>query len=245
MPVPLNFLKDPWADTGDRAQFPYNPDTITELMSWLKGFTAKYQRTPEEGGVYIERREVNQILYLLSKQIIDAFKITASDERLDTEIADIDKVIADIDKIIADLNAKLDAEITDRIQADNNLQHQIDTKFINVDGIEVSFGVTYTADNSGVICVDLEWGNPGTFELPGCLYMNAELRVSNGSNPQFVFPCYGAWSSTSETVTGGARPNISLVAIIGAGDTFDLKGETKFGYDAASGIRVKSAKIMY
>lgn len=50
MPVPLDFLKDPWADTGDRAQFPYNPDTITELMSWLKGFTAKYQRTPEEGG---------------------------------------------------------------------------------------------------------------------------------------------------------------------------------------------------
>ena len=220
MPVPLNFLKDPWADTGDRAQFPYNPDTITELMSWLKGFTAKYQRTPEEGGVYIERREVNQILYLLSKQIIDAFKITASDEQLDAEIAD-------------------------RIQTDNNLQHQIDTKFINVDEIEVSFGVTYTADNSGVICVDLEWGPPGIFESPGCLYMNAELTCSNGSNPQFVFPCYGAWSSTSETVVGGARPNISLVAIIGAGDTFELKGETMFGLDAASEIIVKSARIMY
>lgn len=231
MPVPLNFLKDPWADTGDRAQFPYNPDTITELMSWLKGFTAKYQRTPEEGGVYIERREFNQILYLLSKQIIDAFKITASDERLDAEIAD--------------LIARLEAEITNRIQKDNDLQHQIDTKFINVDEIEVSFGVTYTADNSGVICVDLEWGNPGDFTSPGCLYMNAELRCSNSSNPQFVFPCYGAWSATSQTVVAGARPNISLVAIIGAGDTFELKGETKFGFDAASGIRVKSAKIMY
>lgn len=238
MPVPLDFLKDPWADTGDRAQFPYNPDTITELMSWLKGFTAKYQRTPEEGGVYIERREFNQILYLLSKQIIDAFKITASDERLDTEIAGIDTGIAD-------LIARLDKEITDRIQADNNLQHQIDTKFINVDGIEVNFGVTYTADNSGVICVDLEWGPPGDFESPGCLYMNAELNCSNGANPQFVIPCYGAWSSTSGTVVAGARPNISLVAIIGAGDTFRLKGETKFGYDAASGIIVKSARIMY
>lgn len=220
MPVPLNFLKDPWADTGDRAQFPYNPDTITELMSWLKGFTAKYQRIPEEGGVYIERREFNQILYLLTKQIIDAFKITASD-------------------------AQLDAEIAARTEKDNSLQHQIDTKFINVDEIEVSFGVTYTADNSGVICVDLEWGNPGDFQSPGCLYMNAELICSNSSNPQFVFPCYGAWSTTSGTVVGGARPNISLVAIIGAGDTFELKGETKFGFDAASGIRVKSAKIMY
>ena len=238
MPVPLDFLKDPWADTGDRAQFPYNPDTITELMSWLKGFTAKYQRTPEEGGVYIERREVNQILYLLSKQIIDAFKITASDEQLDTEIADLEKVIAD-------LNAKLDAEITDRIQTDNNLQHQIDTKFINVDEIEVSFGVTYTADNSGVICVDLEWGNPGTFESPGCSYINAELICSNSSNPQFVFPCMGAWDEKSGRQHAGARPDMSLVAIIGAGDTFELKGETKFGFDAASGIIVKNAKIMY
>ena len=82
MPVPLDFLKNAWADTGDRVQFPYNPDTITELMSWIKGFTAKYQRLPEEGGVYIDRREFNQILYLLTKQIIDAFKITASDEQL-------------------------------------------------------------------------------------------------------------------------------------------------------------------
>ena len=220
MPVPLNFLKDPWADTGDRAQFPYNPDTITELMSWLKGFTAKYQRIPEEGGVYIERREFNQILYLLTKQIIDAFKITASD-------------------------AQLDAEIADRVQADNNLQHQIDTKFINVDEIEVSFGVTYTADNSGVICVDLEWGNPGPFNAPGCSYMNAELVCSNGSNPQFVFPCMGAWDEKSGRQHAGARPDMSLVAIIGAGDTFELKGETKFGFDAASGIIVKNAKIMY
>ena len=220
MPVPLNFLKDPWADTGDRAPFPYNPDTITELMSWLKGFTAKYQRIPEEGGVYIERREFNQILYLLTKQIIDAFKITASD-------------------------AQLDAEIADRIEKDNNLQHQIDTKFINVDELSVGFGVTYTADNSGVICVDLEWGNPGPFNSPGCSYMNAELICSNNSNPQFVVPCMGAWDEKSGKQHAGARPNISLVAIIGAGDTFELKGETKFGLDAASGIIVKNAKIMY
>ena len=71
------------------------------------------------------------------------------------------------------------------------------------------------------------------------------LNCSNGANPQFVIPCYGAWSTTSGTVGAGARPNISLVAIIGAGDTFELKGETKFGYDAASGIIVKSARIMY
>ena len=231
MPVPLDFLKDPWADTGDRVQFPYNPDTVTELMSWLKGFTAKYQRIPEEGGVYIERREFNQILYLLTKQVIDAFNITASDAQLDAERAE---------RIEAD-----EKEKAERTEKDNDLQQQLNVKFMNVDEIEVSFGVTYTADNSGVICVDLEWGNPGTFESTGCLYMNAELRVSNGSNPQFVFPCLGAWDEKSGKQVAGARPNMSLVAMIGAGDTFELKGETKFGFDAASGIRVKSAKIMY
>ena len=231
MPVPLDFLKDPWANTGDRAQFPYNPDTITELMSWIKGFTAKYQRIPEEGGVYIERREFNQILYLLTKQVIDAFNITASDAQLDAEIAA---------RIEAD-----NRERAERIEKDNNLQQQLNVKFMNVEDLNVSFGVTYTADNSGIICVDLEWGNPGTFNSPGCSYMNAELVCSGSSNPQFVFPCMGAWDDTAKQQVGGARPNLSLVAIVEEGDTFTLRGETALGFNAASGIRVKSAKIMY
>lgn len=220
MPVPLNFLKDPWANTGDRVTFPYNPDTITELMSWIKGFTAKYQRIPEEGGVYIERREFNQILYLLTKQVIDAFAITASDKQLNDEIAA-------------------------RTEKDNDLQNQLNAKFMNVDDLSVAFGVTYTADNSGIICVDLEWGSQGTFTSPGCSYMNAELVCSGSSNPQFVFPCMGAWDDTAKPQFAGARPNLSLVAIVEVGDTFTLRGETKLGFNASSGIRVKSAKIMY
>ena len=231
MPVPLDFLKDPWADTGDRAQFPYNPDTITELMSWLKGFTAKYQRIPEEGGVYIERREFNQILYLLTKQVIDAFNITASDAQLDAEIAA---------RIEAD-----NKERAERIEKDNNLQQQLNVKFMNVENLNVSFGVTYTADNSGIICVDLEWGNPGAFNSPGCSHINAELICSGSSNPQFVFPCMGAWDDTAKQQVAGARPNLSLVAIVEEVDTFTLRGETALGFNAASGIRVKSAKIMY
>ena len=231
MPVPLDFLKDPWADTGDRVQFPYNPDTITELMSWIKGFTAKYQRIPEEGGVYIERREFNQILYLLTKQVIDAFNITASDAQLDAEIAA---------RIEAD-----NRERAERIEKDNNLQQQLNVKFMNVEDLNVSFGVTYTANNSGIICVDLEWGNPGAFNSPGCSHINAELICSGSSNPQFVFPCMGAWDDTAKQQVAGARPNLSLVAIVEEGDTFTLRGETALGFNAASGIRVKSAKIMY
>ena len=242
MPVPLNFLKDPWADTGDRAQFPYNPDTITELMSWLKGFTAKYQRIPEEGGVYIERREFNQILYLLTKQVIDAFNITASDAQLDAEIAARNE---EDNKERAERIEADNKEKAERTEADNNLQQQLNVKFMNVEDLSVSFGVTYTADNSGIICVDLEWGNPGDFTSPGCSHINAELVCSGSSNPQFVFPCMGAWDEKSGTQVAGARPNLSLVAIVEEGDTFTLKGETALGYDGSIGIRVKSAKIMY
>ena len=219
MPVPLDFLKNAWADTGDRVQFPYNPDTITELMSWIKGFTAKYQRLPEEGGVYIDRREFNQILYLLTKQVIDAFKITASD-------------------------AQLNAETAARMEKDNNLQQQLNAKFMSVADLSINFGVTYTAQRSGVILVDLEWGYPGDFQKPGCEYMNAELICSNGANPQFVFATPYAWE-TSGTGPGGARANITLITLVESGDTYRLIGETKFGFDGSSQIRVKSAKILY
>ena len=219
MPVPLDFLKDPWADTGDRVQFPYNPDTVTELMSWLKGFTAKYQILPEEGGVYIERREFNQILYLLTKQVIDAFNITASD-------------------------AQLDAETADRTTADNNLQQQLNNKFMSVADLSINFGVTYTAQHSGVILVSLEWGNPGDFQKPGCEDINAEIRCSNGANPQFVFATPYAWEKSGNG-PAGARANITLVTVIEQGETYRLHGQTKFGLDGASQMIVSNAKILY
>ena len=241
MPVPLDFLKDPWADTGDRVQFPYNPDTVTELMSWLKGFTAKYQRIPEEGGVYIERREFNQILYLLTKQVIDAFKITASDAQLDAETAA--RIEADnrekAERIEADNREK-----AERVEKDGNLQQQLNNKFMRVADLSINFGVTYTAQRSGVILVDLEWGDFGSFTKPGCEYMNAELACSNGTNPQFVFATPYAWESSGESVPG-SRACITLVTLVESGDTYLLKGETKFGQNGSSQIRVNSAKILY
>lgn len=230
MPVPLDFLKNAWADTGDRVQFPYNPDTITELMSWIKGFTAKYQRLPEEGGVYIDRREFNQILYLLTKQIIDAFKITASDEQLDAETA------ARIEAI--------NKEKAERVEKDGNLQQQLNAKFMSVADLSINFGVTYTAQRSGVILVDLQWGSAGTFTKPGCEYINAELICSNGANPQFVFACPYGWEKSGESV-GGSRPCITLVTLVENGDTYRLVGETKFGLNGSSQILVKGAKILY
>ena len=240
MPVPLNFLKDPWADTGDRVQFPYNPDTITELMSWLKGFTAKYQRLPEEGGVYIERREFNQILYLLTKQVIDAFNITASD-------------------------AQLDAERAERIEKDNNLQQQLNAKFMSVEDMgSFTHGVNYYADEPCFLIARFEVADSsGKYGI-----MNAEIERNATSQAhvvdsgQFVFavpgghrmdinglkingPASTILSPTSQLPLSPVdKANITITTFLNGGDTWRSKCGTLLGRDNSSGILGKNYYII-
>ena len=240
MPVPLNFLKDPWADTGDRVQFPYNPDTITELMSWLKGFTAKYQRLPEEGGVYIERREFNQILYLLTKQVIDAFNITASD-------------------------AQLDAERAERIEKDNNLQQQLNAKFMSVEDMgSFTHGVNYYADEPCFLIARFEVADSsGKYGI-----MNAEIERNATSQAhvvdvgQFVFavpwghrmdinslkingPQSSILSPTSQLPLSPVdKANITITTFLNGGDTWRSKCGTLLGRDNSSGILGKNYYII-
>ena len=232
MPVPLDFLKDPWANTGDRVQFPYNPDTVTELMSWLKGFTAKYQRIPEEGGVYIERREFNQILYLLTKQVIDAFKITASD-------------------------AQLDAEIAARIEKDNDLQTQLNKKFMSIEDMgSFTHGVNYYVDEPCFLIARFEVADSsGKYGI-----MNAEIERNATSQAhvvdsgQFVFaapwghrmdinslkingPESTILSPTSQLPLGPIdKANITITTFLNGGDTWRSKCGTFLGRDNSSGI---------
>lgn len=232
MPVPLDFLKDPWADTGDRVQFPYNPDTITELMSWLKGFTAKYQRIPEEGGVYIERREFNQILYLLTKQVIDAFKITASD-------------------------AQLDAETAARTEKDNDLQQQLNAKFMSVEDMgSFTHGVNYYVDEPCFLIARFEVADgSGKYGI-----MNAEIERNATSQAhvvdsgQFVFaapwghrmdindlkisgPQSTILSPTSQLPLSPIdKANITITTFLNGGDTWRSKCGTILGRDNSSGI---------
>lgn len=232
MPVPLDFLKDPWADTGDRVQFPYNPDTITELMSWLKGFTAKYQRIPEEGGVYIERREFNQILYLLTKQVIDAFKITASD-------------------------AQLDAEAAARTEKDNDLQDQLNRKFMSVEDMgSFTHGVNYYVDEPCFLIARFEVADgSGKYGI-----MNAEIERNATSQAhvvdsgQFVFsvpwghrmdinslkisgPQSEILSPSSQLpLTPIDNANITITTFLNGGDTWRSKCGTILGRDNSSGI---------
>ena len=244
MPVPLDFLKDPWANTGDRVQFPYNPDTITELMSWLKGFTAKYQRIPEEGGVYIERREFNQILYLLTKQIIDAFKITASDAQLDAEIAA---------RIEADNREK-----AERIEKDNNLQQQLNAKFMNIQSMgSFQHNVNYYVSEPCFLIARFGIDQPDSARA---VYINAEIIRNNDSVNrdvgQFVFatpwghrpdinaleitnPSGGeTLKPTSQLPYGGTDgANITITTFLNAGDFWHSKAGSGLGRDNSSGVK--------
>ena len=244
MPVPLDFLKDPWADTGDRVQFPYNPDTITELMSWLKGFTAKYQRLPEEGGVYIERREFNQILYLLTKQVIDAFNITASDAQLDAEIAA---------RIEADNKEK-----AERIEKDNDLQQQLNAKFMNIESMgSFTHGVNYYVDEPCFLIARFGIAPPDSARA---VYINAEIiRNNDGVNRdvgQFVFstpwghrPDINALEITNPSGGAALTPtsqlsysgidgaNMSITTFLNAGDFWHSKAGSGLGRDNSSGVK--------
>ena len=251
MPVPLDFLKDPWADTGDRVQFPYNPDTVTELMSWLKGFTAKYQRIPEEGGVYIERREFNQILYLLTKQVIDAFKITASDAQLDAEIAA---------RIEADNREK-----AERTEKDNDLQQQLNAKFMSVEDMgSFTHGVNYYVDEPCFLIARFEVADAsGKYGI-----MNAEIERNATSQAhvvdsgQFVFaapwghrmdinslkingPESTILSPTSQLPLSPVdKANITITTFLNGGDTWRSKCGTFLGRDNSSGILGKNYYII-
>ena len=243
MPVPLDFLKDPWANTGDRVQFPYNPDTITELMSWLKGFTAKYQRIPEEGGVYIERREFNQILYLLTKQVIDAFNITASDAQLDAEIAA---------RIEAD-----EKEKAERIEKDNDLQQQLNAKFMNIESMgSFTHGVNYYVDEPCFLIARFGIASPDSTRA---VFLNAEIIRNNDSIHrdvgQFVFatpwghrpdinaleitnPSGGAaLTPTSQLPYGGDAVNLTVTTFLNAGDFWHSKAGSGLGRDNSSGVK--------
>lgn len=63
-------LTRPFAENGDRKDFPV--DTQGDgSMSLQQGFGAFYGLPPEEGGLFIQRPQFNQLMYLVSKGVID------------------------------------------------------------------------------------------------------------------------------------------------------------------------------
>lgn len=63
-------LTRPFAENGDRQDFPV--DTQGDgTMSLQQGFGAFYGLPPEEGGLFIQRPQFNQLMYLVSKGVIE------------------------------------------------------------------------------------------------------------------------------------------------------------------------------
>ncbi|EME3314767.1 hypothetical protein VSW09_001676 [Campylobacter jejuni] len=63
-------LTRPFAENGDRKDFPV--DTQGDgTMSLQQGFGAFYGLPPEEGGLFIQRPQFNQLMYLTTKGVID------------------------------------------------------------------------------------------------------------------------------------------------------------------------------
>ncbi|WP_342251686.1 hypothetical protein [Campylobacter jejuni] len=63
-------LTRPFAENGDRQDFPV--DTQGDgTMSLQQGFGAFYGLPPEEGGLFIDRTKFNQLMFLVSKGVID------------------------------------------------------------------------------------------------------------------------------------------------------------------------------
>lgn len=63
-------LTRPFAENGDRQDFPV--DTQGDgTMSLQQGFGSFYGLPPEEGGLFIDRMKFNQLMYLVSKGVID------------------------------------------------------------------------------------------------------------------------------------------------------------------------------
>lgn len=63
-------LTRPFAENGDRQDFPV--DTQGDgTMSLQQGFGAFYGLPPEEGGLFIDRTKFNQLMYLVTKGVID------------------------------------------------------------------------------------------------------------------------------------------------------------------------------
>lgn len=63
-------LTRPFAENGDRQDFPVNRQG-DGTMSLEQGFGPLFGNPPEEGGYFIDRMKFNQLMYLVSKGVID------------------------------------------------------------------------------------------------------------------------------------------------------------------------------
>lgn len=108
-------LSRPFAENGDRIDFPEDAQGDGDL-SLEQGFGPRFALPPEESGLFIDRQKYNQLMYLVTKGVIDAKqavelmkqemaeglgKLTEFGTKLDdftTRLGSLEKEVANIDE---------------------------------------------------------------------------------------------------------------------------------------------------
>ncbi|EAH9477322.1 hypothetical protein EYI48_08130 [Campylobacter coli] len=148
-------LTRPFAENGDRQDFPVDTQG-NGSMSLQQGFGAFYGLPPEDGGLFIQRPQFNQLMYLVSKGVIDnktAIKtlkskydyLSTSSAKLLTEnlewtvgtggkFTDLQTAISEAAKFIENKDYILTLKLISNIETNNPIYiRKLNIPFVNID----------------------------------------------------------------------------------------------------------------
>lgn len=99
-------LSRPFAEHGDRIDFPEDAQGDGDL-SLEQGFGPRFALPPEESGLFIDRQKYNQLMYLVTKGVIDAKEavklmqqqITEAEQKITAELAKLSKFETRLDSL--------------------------------------------------------------------------------------------------------------------------------------------------
>lgn len=99
-------LSRPFAEHGDRIDFPEDAQGDGDL-SLEQGFGPRFALPPEESGLFIDRQKYNQLMYLVTKGVIDAKEavklmqqqITEAEQKITEELAKLSKFETRLDSL--------------------------------------------------------------------------------------------------------------------------------------------------
>ncbi|EEV5427911.1 hypothetical protein HFM22_000807 [Campylobacter coli] len=163
-------LTRPFAVNGDRQDFPVNTQG-DGTMSLEQGFGDFYGLPPEEGGFFIKRAQFNQLMYLVSKGVIDnktaigvlnskyGSLLTSSAKLLTKNLTwnvgsggdyeDLQTAINEASKYINFSNYTITIELKNSLSLSNRIKiAKVNIPFVNLDfnGFSLNYGLEF--DNS-------------------------------------------------------------------------------------------------
>ncbi|EAL9138441.1 hypothetical protein DYU73_01155 [Campylobacter jejuni] len=214
-------LTRPFAENGDRQDFPV--DTQGDgTMSLQQGFGAFYGLPPEEGGLFIQRPQFNQLMYLVSKGVIDN---KTAIEALNSQYGSLLTSSAELVKSLAKLLTKnltwtvgtggdyenLQTALSEACKYQNTGAYEITIKLL--ENITVTDTLRFLGVNLGFVTIDggnfnLTINNKNLFEFNACIipnFKNITLKNSGSNSTQNICGIFSTASiadfNSSKTMT--------------------------------------------